>query len=273
MITRINYSYNTYTPRFKGVSSELKAKRKEIVECLTDSSNNPAMQGILTRFSDLSAFDDIAENQSSATREGDEFRKDKNLQNGFWKLINDGTITPNTLVISDTGHDIPILAELLESPLLNFNFAFRLPFSNKPNLERSIKQTNTWGSKIKQKQAAGANGLFLGLEAHRKDKINSTLLPTFDELQQLGTVKVVYLAEAEPNKCLSKSNTSELQDYFSDLEGKGLEVSYRGVDIRGANPKNQYFLSTPRIKVLEKKPPRFIKPRKSKLKTIIKNSS
>jgi len=129
-----------------------------------------------------------------------------------------------------------MLAQLHKNDKLKFNSAFQFKFSKRenPNIIRISGQTLTWGGEISQAESkiSKPNGLYFGLDVHRNWKVDTTKMPSAQELQDLGIKKVVYLGETPPGITLSAANTEELEQYFQGLEKSGIETHYKGVDPR-----------------------------------------
>jgi hypothetical protein len=203
---------------------------------------------------------------------GDYSADDEALQNEVSKLIDQGVIGANAFVISDTGHDIPIMATLMSR--IDMSGTVRLPdgFDVDPSRERYASQAQTWGNEIDRLDRKNANdgevdSYFLGLEVHREQfiqfrqlrelisdtpeaqymkplsaaeklgaddiwKIDTNTLPSAGRLKAAGVKKVVVLLEKAPGKLSIKHAMPDIQDYLANLRDSGLEVDLRGVDPR-----------------------------------------
>lgn len=100
---------------------------RALIERLSPKSKNPQMQKLLERVSDLTSFENILKTPRSRADVGFAF-DDCQFQEETQKLVDSGVIIPGTMVISNTGHDIPILAQLYKNPHLKFDFAFHTKF-------------------------------------------------------------------------------------------------------------------------------------------------
>lgn len=221
------------------LGNSLREVGQTLLEKLLPKSTNSNMQIILDRVSDLSAFGNLSKSPECRIKGHWAQCGDFQFQDQLQNLVSRGVISPNTMVIADTGHDIPMLAQLHKNDALKFNsaFQFKFPKQEDANISRISGQTLTWGGEISQAESkiSKPNGLYLGLEAHRNWKIDTTKMPSVQELQDLGIKKIVYLNEASPNVTLSAENTRELKQYFQDLEKSGIEIHYKGVDPRHTN--------------------------------------
>lgn len=152
-------------------------------------------------------------------------------------MAKQGQIDNRTLVISDTGHDIPILDNLLNVIPLQGSFIIPEGAVDPVSQGRLQSQAKTWGKSISQKQAVAAqnnqqNGLFIGVEAHREKPINSSNLPNPEQLKGLGIDRVVVLKESSPKRNYTMDDAQkDLQPYLRKLS-KSFVVETVGVDIR-----------------------------------------
>lgn len=198
---------------------------------------------VLAGFSDFSALKKVSNIPPTRYKEG--FAEDDiALQREVQKLIDSGDISKHSFIISDTGHDIPILAQLLKNHKLNVQGSFHYSEGiDDTSLKRIASQTRTWGNEIEQsnkKKNTQTGALFVGLEAHREDyfhnfsyKIDSSTLPTPDELKKLGIENVVYLMEKAPDTTYSINDAKDdISDYLKHLEKSGVFVDCKGIDPR-----------------------------------------
>lgn len=171
------------------------------------------------------------------------YMHDIELQKGVQILIDRKDITTNTLVLSDTGHDLPIAGQIASLEQFRVLHAFHFPKYFKydeGNQERIYPQLQEWANYIFKKQSVwkhtkSPNLIFIGLEGHRKDyndliknPISTEWLPNNQELRALGIKKVVYLYERHPDfKEVKPMN--DIQKYLNQLE---LPVKLLGTDCR-----------------------------------------
>ena len=202
---------------------------------------------ILGKISDLSVFLKVKE---ISPRSEDGLVADLGFQKEVQKLVDSNVITPTSLVISDTGHDIPVFAQILENPDLKAKGAFHLPhFAKKGFLKRLPAQAEMWAEKIIHAEKANANEkgtLFIGLETHRIPpekkgplspydlEVDPQTLPSSESLKEYGIDRIVYMKEAPP-KAYSDISTFvkfDIKDYIENLQTQGLEVVCYGIDPR-----------------------------------------
>jgi hypothetical protein len=211
---------------------------------------------VLADFSDFSALKKVSNIPPTRFKEG--FAEDDiALQIEVQKLIDSGDINKHSFIVSDTGHDIPILAQLLKNHSLNVQGSFHYSDEiDETSLKRIASQTRTWGNEIEQnnkKKHTKTGALFIGLEAHREDyfhhflyKIDSSTLPTPDELKKLGIENVVYLTEDSPDATYSLFKAKDdIRDYLKHLEKAGFITECKGIDPRDPNfeiPKNYHYI-------------------------------
>jgi hypothetical protein len=170
-------------------------------------------------------------------------RGDQLFQLEATKLVDDGVIGPGALVISNTGHDIPVMAALMKK--LDMSGVLNVPdFQDLDigNGARVAGQAETWGDEIASLNARnGADGsvssYFIGIDTHRNalgeaGRFDATLLPDVEELKAAGVDRIVYLAEAAVGPADQSQVSSDLQPYFAKLEAAGIEIVLRGVDSR-----------------------------------------
>ena len=253
-ISGINHRIHNRNIAFRGgQASGLEQASRELIGHLSPKAVNPKVRAILERISDLSVLRDLRTplvgriNPSCV-------EADSLFQEEASKLIG-SVITPQTMVIADTGHSIPILDGLFydahvemnceaknvffergKEPL-RFNSAFSLNSMGLSTIAqgRIADQAKTFGrdiAKVETGIGEKANGLFIGLDCHREKSFDHSVLPSAQELKDLGLKKVVYLAESSPQAELSSANTRDLKKYFEKLEQDEIEVLYKGVDPR-----------------------------------------
>lgn len=171
--------------------------------------------------------------------------QDYSLQKGVQILIDRGLIKENTLVLSDTGHDLPIAVQIASNQdfrvLKAFNFAEFLRFDDGNNV-RILAQLQSWSHKIAEhvkpwKDKKNPNLVFVGLEGHRKDyndqierPISPDWLPNNEELKKMGIKQVVYLYERHPDFKEIKP-MDDIQKYLDKIN---LPLKLLGTDCRRA---------------------------------------
>ncbi len=241
------YELNTTQKRNNALAEELKPKDNNISQItnrisnleLIQKTNNPAQ--LSDRYETGISGDDIA------------------FQNRVLGLLLTEKITENTLIISDTGHDIPIFATLARN--LDIQPAFMLPSNlfgglDDGNERRVLSQAQTWGDEINAQTSKNASdnttkSIFIGLDAHRQNRdINPSKFPTSQELKKLGIENIVYLAEAPPQEykvsdLISKRHRPNLRGYFDSLEKSNLNIKAFGVDPRQNNKPNPQMIMPP----------------------------
>jgi hypothetical protein len=160
---------------------------------------------------------------------------------GIQRLVDDGAIDDKTFVIIDTGHAIPMAAQLLKESnresLGNVKGSFILGEISFPKgcpnaktredadtqeLARSCSnyrissQAITYGDNIssaynKSKDNKDENGaLFIGIDFHRQTRLDISKLPTADELKALGIKKVVVVQELPPVSSFSSTDAEKI---------------------------------------------------------------
>lgn len=180
---------------------------------------------------------------NASVRRKSMYMHDFELQKGVQILIDRSDITPNTLVLSDTGHDLPIAAQIASNDDFKVLHAFNFPeyLRDEPgNGERIIPQLQDWAKYLYNKQQSwiqsqSHNLVFIGLEGHRKGyngvinrPILSQWLPNNDELKALGIEQVVYLYERHPDN----KNITPMRDIAVYLESLNLPIKKLGSDCR-----------------------------------------
>jgi len=166
-------------------------------------------------------------------------------QQGIQILINRKKIQKGTLIISNTGHDIPLAAQLLKNTFFSTQVVFHLPkeLNDPGTFERLTNQAQDWAQEIKEYQnnylITGPDIIFIGLEGHRREyngdflyKIDIETLPTREELISLGISKVIYIHERHPDateEIVKQAVPADIRPYLDNLN---LPVSYLGADCR-----------------------------------------
>ncbi len=156
-------------------------------------------------------------------------------------LIDDGTIDNNTFVISNTGHDIPIMATLTGS--LDMDGTLNVPNFTDTELgngSRVISQAETWGNEIasnidRNLSDGSVSSFFLGIEGHRNfaaNPLDISSLPTPGELKAQDIDKIVFLVEGPPSRDYDQTGSSELDNYLQQMSNEGIEVIFKGIDPR-----------------------------------------
>ena len=154
---------------------------------------------------------------------------DKYFMYGIQRLVDCGAIDDKTFVLIDTGHSIPMGAQLMKEenkqtlgdvkgtfllgesafPKKHPNADKNDEWSNdiyettmlKGNNSRLSSQALTYGDIIEEanKDNKGGNGaVFLGVDFHRNAKLDTSKLPTAQELKALGLNRVVVVQEYAP---------------------------------------------------------------------------
>jgi hypothetical protein len=155
-------------------------------------------------------------------------------------LAMEGVIGPGTFVLSDTGHDIPMMQALMGR--LDMSGALALPNFDPTvtgNGTRVADQAQTWGNEIAEldrKNAADGkvDSYFLGIDTHRNETgpVDASKLPSAEELKAAGVKKLVYLAESSPGQKGIEAVADDVEGYVRQLQEAGIEVDVRGVDYR-----------------------------------------
>ena len=158
------------------------------------------------------------------------------------KLVDDKVIGPGTFVLSDTGHDIPMMQTLMSR--LDMSGTLALPPYNPDevgNGSRVAAQAQTWGNEIAQLDAKNSadgkvDSYFLGIDTHRNETgpLDVSKLPTAEALRKAGVNKIVYLAESAPGQRGIEGANADVQAYLKGLQDAGIQVDVRGVDYRQA---------------------------------------
>ena len=229
-----DYQTTPSVPNYNGNTSE---EFGDVLADQFDSSGDQA-QGL---FEDVENLDMLR-----ATTEAPDDRYENNFarygdvpfQNQVQRLVNDGTINNNSFVISDTGHDIPIMATLTGQ--LDMDGTLALPDfdpTEAGNGTRVASQAETWGNEISSNVNnnlldGSVSSFFLGIEGHRKQSVDVSNFPSASELQSQGVDNVAYLVEGSPNNEYSDTGNAEMDNYLQSLRDGGIEVNIEGVDPR-----------------------------------------
>ena len=166
-------------------------------------------------------------------------------QRGIQIAVNRGHIRPGTLILSDTGHDIPLAAQLLKNSQLRAQAIFHFPsplITDSGTYDRLTAQSQEWAQDIayyqkRNAQAGPPQVLFVGLEGHREGYDDSFLysipwvrFPSLKQLKALGIQRLVYMTESHPdNPKLFKDVLEDVKEYLLET---GLPIIYLGVDCR-----------------------------------------
>ena len=173
------------------------------------------------------------------------------------RLIDSGAIDDKTFVLIDTGHSIPIAAQLMKEENkaalgeVKGTFLFDSTFpQNHPNVnpqdeeataisldirERSHQRISSqildFGDIIENanKNSKGKGGaLFIGVDAHRYAKFDTSKLPTAQELKKLGLNKVAIIQEVPP---LSSFSQNDVEKLFSAKTKEMVEQSLSNMNL------------------------------------------
>jgi hypothetical protein len=163
------------------------------------------------------------------------------------KLVDQGVITRHTFVISSTGHDIPVLAQLASNTSLSIDGTVNLDSRGlATGSDNRVKnQAQTWGQEIsahlKATDAGASGALFLGLEAHRRNPVEAAALPSIERLRSHGIDSIVYLLESSPTREHDPRNVGEpdVRAYLAQAAAAGLRVEAKGLDYRVDQPRNR----------------------------------
>ena len=172
---------------------------------------------------------------------------DLGFQKEVARLVDRGIIGRGTFVISDTGHDIPMMATLMSR--LDMSGALRIPdWRPGDGSDRRVRdQAQTWGNEIQALDARNSadgsvSSYFLGLDGHRgsaRNKLDVTQLPPAGDLRAAGVDKIVFLVEAPVGKHEDYAIPADIKAYVDALRKAGFEVDIRASTIvraRGENP-------------------------------------
>lgn len=219
-------------------------------------------------------------------RRGADLEADRGFQHEVRWLAYREIINRHTLILADTGHDIPMAAELMgRGNPLHIRAVFAVPLVRPGSHTRIRNQVETFGPQIAEGQASARRteqgAIFVGLDTHRLEDIKSLALPSALVLHRLGISKVVYLHETPLGSELSTRNAkSDIRDYVAQLEADGLSVVHRAVAPRPHDRPDSLTMPRPTItsdpafeKTLrphpEILPPQMLKPVDSRLPRLI----
>ena len=230
---------NTEDPRLVKPQAETLYKGEQIKDFLKPIINKSTQRWIHKIHNVKVLEDHVAPSQ----RRHSMHMHDMELQKGVQILIDRQDITENTLVLSDTGHDLPIAGQIASLERFRVLHAFHFPkyFKDEAgNHERIMPQLQHWSNYLYKKQQSwkhskAPNLIFIGLEGHRKNyddvikhPIDPTWLPNNQELKELGVEKVVYLYERHPDFKEVKP-MDDIQKYLDQLK---LPIKLLGTDCR-----------------------------------------
>jgi len=218
------------------ISEDLKKLGEESIrkiKCI-----DPEIKELFSAFSDLSGLKDLTRHTLPISEIPDKipFHRDCMFRSRVQKIVDAGIIDDKSLIISDTGHSIPIFAKLLENEHLNVRGVFRFPDDDNLSIESAvISRILTYGKSIEEenKRTLNKDGtLFLGFDAHRTLPYNRNILPEAKNLKDKGIKKVVYLIESIPNVKYTIEDVihPDAEDYLVYLQNEGLNVVCKGVD-------------------------------------------
>ena len=141
----------------------------------------PAAKEILGGLSDVAILEATSEPPPGRFSKGCANGGDLGFMHEAQRLVDAGVITPRTLVISETGHDIPVLAQLSENSSLRLQGALNLDSSGLQtgSDSRVRDQAQTWGGEIEEHMKAssesGPGAMFVGIEGHRVNPLTRLL--------------------------------------------------------------------------------------------------
>ncbi len=202
--------------------------------------------GVLKLFADFEDLGLLALTTEPPPGRRNDMNEDLPYLRGMQMLVDRGVIRPGTLVLSNTGHDIPSAAQLLRNQRFHSQAVFHLPASIREYSEcgstfRLINQAQDWGAEIARLQAMHApeqpDVIFVALDGHESEKLDPAILPDRRQLEAAGIQRVVFLEEENPDapaesvKRLVKLN---IRAYLARL---GLPVEYAGADCRRTTPR------------------------------------
>lgn len=172
---------------------------------------------------------------------GEAGRADQMFRMQARDLVEAGIIGSESLIISSTGHDIPVMAALFER--LDMSGVLHLPdFSDSPgNHRRVTSQAGAYGDDIQRFETRNAadgsvDSYFVGVDGHRpRGSFDTSLLPTAEQLEAAGVNRIVFLGEAAVGP-MEFQQTAEFEPYLRSLDAAGIEVIMRGIDPRQRHP-------------------------------------
>lgn len=164
--------------------------------------------------------------------------EDLPFQSHVKDLIQAGKIKPNSFIILDTGHNIPIAQIIACEMDAQGSFVFPEDDLHSGSIGRVQSQTQTWGEEIQtcqiENNADGTMSIaFLGVDFHRQSDFNIENLPGAEDLVSLGLDKVVYFAETVPEEEMAIERAQkDIAPYLNHLKDSGFDVEVMGVDVR-----------------------------------------
>lgn len=197
-----------------------------------------ALSQNLIDIEDLSAFDNerIVEGRKGMIQD------DSATMRAIQYLIDHKKIRPNSLILSDTGHDLPMAAQMIQhfnqSVLPIFYYPSELE-KDEISLKRVMDQAKDWKHTFKSHQPIRPNIIFMGLEGHRRGYTNEYIyeipphhFPSKKILDEFGIKRVIYLYERHPDTPQDEVKKTILRDVQKYVEQLGLPVEYYGADCR-----------------------------------------
>lgn len=186
------------------------------------------------------AYPEMMEHLENGLYDGVSFKeRDELFMIAAQRLVDCGAIDDKTFVLIDTGHSIPIAAQLMKEEnravlgdvkgtfLIDSTFPKIHPnvdAGDKEAIEihedirngahqRISSQALDFGDIINNsyKNSKGAQGaLFIGIDMHRCAKFDTSKLPTAEELKKLGLNKVAIIQELPPISIFSQSDADKI---------------------------------------------------------------
>lgn len=205
-----------------------------------------ANQDWIPRLQDLSLFNenDFYPDERNADFIDDDFFH----QRGVQILMKEGHFKRKSLIICDTGHCIPIAAQLMAEPNYRMIPIFQFPASLRDQGKRLFQQGQVWASDIGsssklQSSVTETNAIFISLEAHRRKysipsqtqgdfiyELNTNQLPNQEQLIELGIEQVVYIFEDHPlSTDVERKTLRDIRRYIETIQ---LPKKYLGADCR-----------------------------------------
>lgn len=212
-------------------------------------------EGFLSPFHDLSGLTTV--NQTPRLRDPDSLIHDVRFQEGLQFAHITGSISPGTLIISDTGHGIPLLYQLLKIDEYDVEYALFYPEKYYFLTNRVFGQAQVYGDEIARMSAEDRSDkekiYYIGFDVHRFNSFAKNLspenqiikpveLPLIEDLKKQGISRVLYLLEAHPlwmfyfgSRSLFEMISVDIVDYLAlvNLEEE-ISVGVLGVDCRSA---------------------------------------
>lgn len=237
-LLNLNHPYNVKFP-----SESRKLTGPQLADLL--SPKDPRVISLFSDFVDLQAFEEfrtVPLNRRERQVGGED---DLAHQRGLQIVVNRGLIRPGTLILCDSGHDIPVAVQLLKNSQLRAQAVFYFPdklTSNSGTYERLLAQGQDWAADIDSYHAINSRlgsplVLFVGLEGHRRNyddtfdyRIPWDRFPSPKQLRDFGIHRIIYMTEAHPDNLQVIDRV--LDDVKEYLKSTGLPVEYLGVDCR-----------------------------------------